>query len=198
MRYLSLYSIGDCPGRFGLESCTDRPIARKAALQSMAGALHPSAPLWALPSFVIMVANNDRGAMTDYDTPWKEILEHYFQDFVAFFYPQAHADIDWGRGHAFLDKELAKVVRDAEAGQRRVDKLVKVWRKSGTEVWVLIHVEIQAQRETNFPRRMYVYNYRLFDRYNRPVASFAILADTEPGWRPSEFHYELWGSEVRL
>jgi hypothetical protein len=145
-----------------------------------------------------MAVNDDRDAMTDYDTPWKGILEHYFQDFVAFFYPQAHADIDWGRGHEFLDKELAKVVRDAEAGQRRVDKLVRVWRKGGTEVWVLIHVEIQAQRETDFPRRMYVYNYRLFDRYNRPVASFAILADTEPGWRPSDFHYELWGSQVRL
>lgn len=136
--------------------------------------------------------------MTDYDTPWKEVLEHYFQDFVAFFYPQAHADIDWDQGHEFLEKELAKVVRDAEEGLRRVDKLVRVWRRSGTEVWVLIHVEIQAQRDSDFPRRMYVYNYRLFDRYSRPVASFAVLADTEPDWRPSAFHYELWGSQVRL
>ena len=55
-----------------------------------------------------------------------------------------------------------------------MDKLVKVWRKSGEEEWVLIHVEIQSQDETGFARRMYVYNYRIFERYNRQVASLTI------------------------
>jgi hypothetical protein len=31
---------------------------------------------------------------------------------------------------------------------------------------------------------MYVYNYRLFDRYDRPVVSLAVLADASPTWRP--------------
>lgn len=31
---------------------------------------------------------------------------------------------------------------------------------------------------------MFVYNYRIFDRYDRPVASLAVLADDDPGWRP--------------
>ena len=26
---------------------------------------------------------------------------------------------------------------------------------------------------------MYVYNYRVFDKYNRPVASLAVLADDD-------------------
>ena len=39
--------------------------------------------------------------MTDFDGPWKEVLELYFERFLAFFFPQAHADIDWGRGFAF-------------------------------------------------------------------------------------------------
>ncbi len=34
----------------------------------------------------------------DYDSPWKEILEDYFQDFMAFFFPLAAAEIDWPRG----------------------------------------------------------------------------------------------------
>jgi len=41
---------------------------------------------------------------------------------------------------------------------------------------VLIHVEVQTARDAEFPQRMYVYNYRVFDRYNRPVASLAVLA----------------------
>lgn len=128
---------------------------------------------------------------TDYDSPWKEALEQYFDDFVALFFPQAHAGIDWARGHEFLDKELQQVARDAALGRRLADKLVKVWRKNGSEAWVLVHVEVQAWEEAEFAERMYIYNYRLFDRYHRQVVSMAVLGDERPGWRPAQFGYEL-------
>jgi dolichol-phosphate mannosyltransferase len=86
------------------------------------------------------------------------------------------------------DKEFQQVVRAAEIGRRYVDKLVKVWTKEGVECWVLIHVEVQTTRDAEFPRRMYVYNFHVFDRYNRPVASLAVLADDEPDWRPMDCH----------
>ena len=35
----------------------------------------------------------------------------------------------------------------------------------------------QGQPESDFAKRMYVYNYRLFDRYDRPVVSLAVLGD---------------------
>ena len=82
--------------------------------------------------------------MTDYDSPWKEALDVYFAAFLAFFFPEAHADIDWARGYETLDKELQAVVREAELGRRLVDKLVKVWRQGGAEEWVLVHVEVQG------------------------------------------------------
>ena len=134
----------------------------------------------------------------DYDSPWKEALERYFPLFMAFFFPHAHADIDWSRGYQFLDKELQQVVRDAALGRRVVDKLVKVWRTGGAEAWVLVHVEVQGQVDPDFARRMYVYNYRLFDRYQRQVASLAVLGDPQRDWRPDRFTYDLWGSEVSL
>ena len=56
--------------------------------------------------------------------------------------------------------------------KRIEDKLVKVWRVSGEQVWVLVHIEVQSQSEKDFAQRMYVYNYRLSDQFNRPVASF--------------------------
>ncbi len=134
--------------------------------------------------------------MTDFDSPWKEVLELYFDQFMAFFFPQAHADIDWGRRPEFLDKELQQIEREAEQGRGVVDKLVRVWLKDGQEQWVLIHVEVQSQYEADFGRRMYVYNYRLFDRYNRIVVSLAVLGDDRPGWRPDWFGYGLWGCSV--
>ncbi len=62
-----------------------------------------------------------------YDSPWKGILDRYFPDFIAFFFPQIYEEIDWSRGYEILDKELEQVTRDAELGKRFADKLIKVW-----------------------------------------------------------------------
>ncbi len=134
----------------------------------------------------------------DFDSPWKEALEVYFRAFLALLFPHIHADIDWSRGFEFLDKELQKLLPKAARGRRYVDKLVKVWRKDGRETWVLIHVEVQTQRDPDFPRRMYGYNTRIADRYNRTVVSRAVLADDDPDWRPDHYADELWGWSVRM
>jgi hypothetical protein len=131
--------------------------------------------------------------MTDYDNPWKEALSLYFQPFLALFFPDAHAEIDWSRGYECLDQELRQIVREGELGRRLVDHLVKVWLNSGQEQWVRIHVEVQTSEEADFARRMYTYNYRLFDRYNREVVSLAVLGDDNPRWRPDRFGYTRWG-----
>src|SRR5947209_7690145 len=107
----------------------------------------------------------------DYDSPWKEALDAYFEAFLLLLFPNVHAQIDWSRGYQPLDKEFQAIQRDAEVGRRYVDKLFKVWTKDGTERWVLIHVEVQTTRDATFAERMYVYNYRIRDRYNRRVAS---------------------------
>ncbi len=104
--------------------------------------------------------------MSDYDSPWKEALDFYFQAFVELFFPRAYADIDWGRGWESLDKELQQIDPEAEIGRRHVDKLLKVWLNSGQEQWVLVHVEVQVSEEGKFTWRMYVYNYRIFDKYS--------------------------------
>ena len=76
------------------------------------------------------------------------------------------------------------------------DKLAKVWRQDGGETWVLVHVEIQNDAETDFAERMYVYNYRIYDRHRQRVASLAVLTDQSDIWRPDRFEYELWDSQV--
>jgi hypothetical protein len=137
-------------------------------------------------------------ARSDYDSPWKEILEAYFRDFIRFFFPHIEPEIAWERGYDFLDKELQQVVRDAELGRRYADKLVKVWRGSGEEAWVMTHIEIQGQEETHFTERMFTYNYRLRDRYNRPIASLAVLSDERSTWRPRSYTDELWGCRIQF
>ena len=62
----------------------------------------------------------------DFDTPWKTTLTRYLPEFMAFYFPEAYAAIDWRQPHRFLDQELAQVVRDAGLGKRLVDRLVEV------------------------------------------------------------------------
>ena len=118
------------------------------------------------------------------DSPWKDILEAYFPRFIEFFFPDIFPKIDWERGHEFLDKELQKIAPDAKTGRRTVDKLVKVWLKDGTEIWTVVHVEIQGQQDPDFAKRMYMYNYRLFDKHDKKIVSLAVLTDGSKSWRP--------------
>ena len=60
---------------------------------------------------------------------------------------------------------------------------------------MLIHIEIQAQREKEFARRMFTYNYRIFDRYQKETISLALLTDRDARYRPNEFRIKRWGFE---
>ncbi|AUT00054.1 hypothetical protein CLI64_06485 [Nostoc sp. CENA543] len=133
-----------------------------------------------------MKDNNERA---DFDSPWKEILEAYFPQAMQFFFPETAALIDWERPYEFLNTEFQQIAREAEQGKRYADQLVKVWQIQGEEIWLLIHVEIQAQKEDDFSKRMFTYNFRIFDRFEKPAISLAILCDTNRQWRPNNYSY---------
>jgi hypothetical protein len=56
--------------------------------------------------------------LSDFDSPWKEVLELFFPAFLQFFFPQVNAAIDWSREYEALDKELQQIVREAVIGRR--------------------------------------------------------------------------------
>lgn len=134
----------------------------------------------------------------DYDSPWKEAVEHYFPEFMQFYFPEAYTQIDWSTEVVFLDQELRAVVQDAELGKRFVDKLVSVALLNGDEKLIYIHIEVQGTKQAEFSKRMFVYNYRIFDRYDRPVASMAVLADDHVNWKPSCYGFEVLGCKHSL
>ncbi|NOX90325.1 MAG: cytosolic protein, partial [Calditrichaeota bacterium] len=127
------------------------------------------------------------------DSMWKELLEQLFVEFVQFFFPEIHRDIDFSKGYQFLDKEFQRITKDAKTGRKIVDKLVKVFLKDGSEKWLLIHIEIQGQREKDFAKRMFIYNYRIFDKYQKEVISLALLTDRDVNYRPNVFEVKRWG-----
>jgi len=91
----------------------------------------------------------------EHDNPWKEAVENLFEDFLSFFFPHIHRDIDFSKGYHFLDKELQKFSKSNKIGRRFGDKLVKVYLVNGSEKWLLIHLELQGYKQKKFPERMY-------------------------------------------
>lgn len=81
-------------------------------------------------------------------------------------------------------------------GRRYADQLVRVWLLAGEQVWLLLHVEVQSQSESNFEERIFTYNFRIFDLYRQIPVSLAILCDESDRWRPRQ--YEANYPDTRL
>jgi predicted transposase/invertase (TIGR01784 family) len=140
----------------------------------------------------------DPSPLSDLDAAWKETLDLYFEPFLAFLFPEAHAVINWDRSVEFLDKEFQDLIPEAEIGRRYADKLVKAWLRNGKEAFILIHLEVQSQEDSGFAQRMFVYHYRIFDFYQKRVMSLAVLGDENTKWRPDRYTYTLAGCELSL
>ena len=114
-----------------------------------------------------------------FDESWKKVLGKFFWEFLGFYFPKILEKIDTKKDYIFLDQELAKITKNAVTPNRRLDKLVKIFLKTEEEVWLLIHVEIQSYHDNDFELRMWQYFYRIFDLYEKPIASLAILTDKD-------------------
>jgi predicted transposase/invertase (TIGR01784 family) len=135
--------------------------------------------------------------MQTYDKLWKGIIEDLFEDFLCFFYPDADQTFDFSKGFEFLDKELEQLFPESKEEQTRyVDKLVKVWLKDGTSRWILIHCEVQGYFDKNFGFRMFVYYYRILDKYDVDIASIAILSDDNPNYNPNKYEKHILDTKI--
>jgi len=131
----------------------------------------------------------------DNDSPWKEILEIYFPQAMHFFFPEIATLIDWNQPHLFLDKEFQALGYDAVQGRLYADKLVSARLIEGEELWLLIHIEIQAEPEDIFAKRMFLYNIKIFQYYDKPATSLAVLCDSNRDWRPTQYSFESPGTK---
>ncbi len=111
----------------------------------------------------------------------KAAFEEAFPDLLRFFFRDADTIFDMQRGFEFMDKELNELFPELEkqGGSRFVDMLVKIWSIAGNEEWMLIHLEIQDKEDKNFGRRMFQYFYRIYDRYDVPIAALAVFTGNQ-------------------
>lgn len=123
----------------------------------------------------------------DHDANFKRLLTTFFHEFVALFLPEVGAYLDMTTPIEFLDKE---VFTDITGGERReVDLIAKV-RFRDQDAFFLIHVENQANAQSNFPRRMFRYSARLHEKYDLPIYPVVIFSYDTPR-RPEQRQYQV-------
>jgi len=114
--------------------------------------------------------------MIDHDRLFKELLKSFFAEFIDLFLPEVAAYLD-RTSFGFVDKE---VFTDITAGERHEADLVVQAKFKGADSCFLIHTETQAQRQTEFPRRLFVYFARLHEKYNLPIYPIVLFSFGRP------------------
>jgi len=130
----------------------------------------------------------------------KGAFEENFSDFLRFLYPNADNLFDFSKNIQFMDKELLAIVpdRDRKKGKRVADLLAKVFLKDGTEKHIMLNTEIEGGRDAEFAKRIYQYNYRIWDRYDISVATIAVYTGSRKQPKPCEYHREVLDTSLRF
>lgn len=135
---------------------------------------------------VVIKKKNSKGKyyLSSYtDQAWKEALNLFFKEFMELFWLHIYQDIDWDKGYEILEQELHRIIFHSKKG-KSIDKLIKVYRKNGLETCILLHFELQGEKEAEFSNRLFTYHYRLLERYAIPVVTLGVLIDPDLDWRP--------------
>ena len=115
-----------------------------------------------------------KNTRTDYDGVWKEIMEVFFESFIAQLLPELHPHIDFNCPPEFLDQEMQNIAKPIGKNKRIVDKLIKVKLKDGTEKWILIHVEVQSRFERLIARRMFYLYSMISLKHDKEVVALVV------------------------
>jgi predicted transposase/invertase (TIGR01784 family) len=145
----------------------------------------------------------DRHKPRKLDSAWKEVIEKFFEDVMELLFPKIHQTIDFRKKVEFLDTAMRPIAAFGDHGDRAADVLVKVQLKSGeySYICIFIHIEVQSERREKLMERIYIYNYRSFDKRleaGAPVISLLILTDDEENYRPDEYKVSFCDFELRM
>jgi hypothetical protein len=140
---------------------------------------------------------------TEYDSPWKELLERFFDLVVELFFPKLHGEIDWSQGYESQETELRKILPEAAVGKRTADALIRAFSHPSSEAGGghdprYVHVEVQCQPQEDFPNRIDDYNSLFKLKLGHPVVSILILGDNDPKWKPGRYLFRCGEFEKRV
>ena len=99
-----------------------------------------------------------------------------------------------GSGAARVKEKLAAKsaakVASKTAATPTATAMTRSSAKAKPAYW-LAHIEVQTQRDSTLPRRLFDYHYHIERRHRCRVITFVILGDLSPSWRPGQFSSDV-------
>ncbi|MGE7998862.1 hypothetical protein ACQKOF_09325 [Lysinibacillus sp. NPDC093190] len=129
------------------------------------------------------------------DNLWKKLIADLFEDFLLFFLPDLHEEVDFSKQVEFLQQVLFKEIIEHRQGRKVADQIAKVHLKNGKEQWILVHTEVQTIDEVHFAKRMFEYFYRISDRYGKKIVAIAIFTGKSTK-STNQYHEKFYGTEI--
>ncbi len=130
-----------------------------------------------------------------HDQLFKTILEGLLRDFLELFFPEAAARLDF-ETLRFLGKEVFANVPAGEV--READVVARLETRDGESELVVVHVEVQLEPKSDFPRRMFEYYALLRLHYRLPVFPIVLYLRGGPRSKVAEYREDLFGQELLL
>ena len=132
---------------------------------------------------------------TPHDEAFKKLLQTFFSEFLALFFPDLHALLDHSQAR-FLMQELHVDIVGEEA--RTLDLLIET-RYRTLDITILLHLEPQSSHQKDFRERMFIYFGRLFERHRKEhklIVPIAIFTSDNVRDEPDTFVMQLHGHEI--
>lgn len=119
---------------------------------------------------------------TSHDQLFKQLIGAFFEEFIEAFFPKLYKQIDF-KSMKPLSEEVFTGVLD---GNKRVlDMVIEVkWKK--TDTLIVIHIEPQNYKQSDFNVRMFKYFSLLYNKIEKPIIPIAIFS-YEDKWEENEF-----------
>ncbi|WP_051359562.1 hypothetical protein [Paucisalibacillus globulus] len=138
---------------------------------------------------ISLVVKEDTKDYTHHDQLFKELIHHFFEEFLEAFFPQVHQHIDFTTITA-LSEEMFTDLFEGES--RRADIVIEAKHK-GEDTMLIIHVEPQSypQSKPPFHERMYLYYSLLYNRNRKPILPIAVFSYDENRTEKDEFNIKF-------
>ncbi len=135
------------------------------------------------------------------DQIWKKAIHTLFRSMVEFHLPELSGDIDWSFPYVFLEQELENLFSPEQENKGFVDVLAQVTMRDGSQRHILLHVEVQGYGSGEnavkaFEERMFLYYYRIRDKWKKDVVALAILTDANTKYRPDRYEVSGYGTSL--
>jgi predicted transposase/invertase (TIGR01784 family) len=119
---------------------------------------------------------NEKGSAkhSPHDEAFKKLLQTFFAEFIELFFPELDKLLDYSHTRFLMQELLVDIVGEEK---RTLDLLLET-RCRGSDAYVLVHLEPQSYKTSDFHERMFIYFSRLFERHRNehkliiPIAIF--------------------------